>query len=141
MNIGSSKLIGLPVLRDFSLGLVLGCCVLPNQAAQSNSSFDVAVTLPAASPGTALCRSENGVGAFGATVTVVCATGFVTNLDLTAKGLPGLPVHGGAYRFLTRVSSDEMSGTVDSYAGAGTSTAFRLVSTAGREYVEMTVGW
>ena len=27
------------------------------------------------------------------------------------------------------------------YTGAGTSTAYRLVSLAGRDYIEMTVGW
>ena len=55
--------------------------------------------------------------------------------------MPWAPTHGGAYRFLTRVSHEDLSATIDSYAGAGTSTAFRIVNLAGREYVEMTVGW
>ena len=112
-------------------------------AAQSSAQFIVSVNLnkQAVSSTTGLCSSNMGVGAFGATVTVVCGTGIVTGLEAVATGMPRTPTHGGAYRFLTRVSSDNLSGTVDSYTGAGTSTAYRLVSLAGRDYIEMTVGW
>lgn len=46
---------------------------------------------------------------------------------------------GRGYTFISYVTG--MFGTVDVYAGAGTSTAFRLVNWADREYIEMTVGW
>jgi hypothetical protein len=85
---------------------------------------------------------DTGVGAFGAAVTVVCGTPPVTGSDGAAQpGTSWRPSSGEAFRFLTHVASHELSGTIDSYAGAGTSTAFRVVTLAGREYVEMTVGW
>ena len=129
-------------LAALVLGLLPGAWLSPGMAAQSSAAFTVSVTLnkPASST-TGLCSSNTGVGAFGATVTVVCGTGIVTGLEAVATGMPRTPTHGGAYRFLTRVSSDNLSGTVDSYTGAGTSTAYRLVSLAGRDYIEMTVGW
>jgi phosphoenolpyruvate carboxylase len=101
------------------------------------------VTLVSAAirPATGRCSSDTGVGAFGATVTVVCATGAVTGLEATGTNMPWRPIHGGACRFLTHISKDQLSGTIDSYAGVGTSTAFRVVGLPGREYVEMTVGW
>ena len=128
--------------RAVALALWLGGWALPGTAAQSGSAFTVTVTLnkPAAA-GTGLCRSRTGAGTFGATVTVVCGTGTVIGLEATGHGMPWLPMHGGAYRFLTRITSAELSGTVDSYTGVGTSTSFRLISAAGWEYVEMTVGW
>lgn len=53
----------------------------------------------------------------------------------------GQAAYGGNYRFLTYVDGKEVPGSVDSYAGVGTTTAFRVVSAGGRAYVEMTVGW
>jgi hypothetical protein len=129
---------GAPGWRALCLALVLGAWALPNDAAQTSASFTVAVTLKPADKG--LCSSTTGVGAFGATVTVVCATGAVTGLEATGTST-WRPIHGGAYRFLTHISKDQLSGTIDSYAGVGTSTAFRVVGQPGREYVEMTVGW
>lgn len=123
--------------------IVLGLAAalaLSAHAAQSGASFAVSVNLLERAA-TGLCRSDTGAGAYGATVTVVCATGTVTGIEAVGRGMPWVPTHGGAYRYLTRVSSDDLSGTVDSYTGSGTSTAFRIVSVAGREYVEMTVGW
>ena len=78
---------------------------------------------------------------FGATVTVVCGTSTVFGLEAVGRGMPWKPVHGGAYRFLTRITSAEITGTVDSYTGANTSTTFRIVNSAGQEFVEMTVEW
>ena len=128
-----------------ALGLLLGAWLSPGMAAQSSAGFIVSVNLnkPAISSTTGLCSSNTGVGTFGATVTVVCGTDIVTGMEAVATGFPRTPTHGGAYRFLTRVSSDNisMSGTIDSYTGAGTSTAYRVVSLDGRDYVEMTVGW
>ncbi len=130
-------------LAALVLGLLPGAWFSTCLAAQSSAPFIVSVNLnkPAISSNTGLCSSNTGVGTFGATVTVVCGTGIVTGLEAVATGMPGKPTHGGAYRFLTRVSSDNMSRTVDSYTGAGTSTAYRIVSLAGRDYIEMTVGW
>ena len=111
-------------------------------ATQAAAAFAVSVTwTKPVTSNTGLCSSNTGAGTFGATVTVVCGTTVVTGLEAVGMGMPWKPTHGGAFRFLTRVSSDSMSGTVDSYTGAGTSTAYKIVSLAGREYIEMTVGW
>jgi hypothetical protein len=124
------------------LGALVGFFQLPASAREVASHFTVSVTLRSdKSADKGLCRSDTGVGAFGATVTVVCATGEVTGLEATGDSMPWRPIHGGAYRFLTHISKDQLSGTIDSYAGVGTSTAFRVVGLPGREYVEMTVGW
>ena len=122
---------------------MLAGVALPSVAAQVSSEFGVSVTLikPGTSPNTGLCTSNTGVGMFGATVTVVCGTNTVVGLEAVGRGMPWKPVHGGAYRFLTRISSAAITGTVDSYTGADTSTTFRIVNSAGQEYVEMTVEW
>jgi hypothetical protein len=129
-------------VRALCFGLVLGTASMTNEAAQTGASFTVAVKVqPAIESVSGLCRSNTGTGAFGATVTVVCGTGVVTAVEGIGRGMPWIPTHGGAYRFLTHISKENLAGTIDSYAGVGTSTAFRVVSLAGREYVEMTVGW
>ena len=129
-------------IRVLSLGLLLSAGALPNHAAETGSAFNVKVTLrPPDLSNTGSCSNNTGVGAFGATVTVVCGTGTVIGLEATGTGMPWRPVHGGAFRFLTQISGDALAGTVDSYTSADTSTAFRIVSSAGREYIEMTVGW
>ncbi len=143
-RIGSSKPpTCFPVIRALLFALAWSGLFLTVDAAQDSAQFAVSVTLQPA-PATAvtgLCRSNTGLGAFGATVTVVCGTGNVVGIDALGSGMPWLPTHGGAYRFLTHVSRDDISGTVDSYTGSGTSTEFRIVSWAGKEYIEMTVGW
>lgn len=48
-------------------------------------------------------------------------------------------VYEGAYRFTSAATG--AVGSVDIYTSAGMSTAFRLVSWADREYIEMTVRW
>ena len=129
-------------LRVLSLCIPLGGWALPSNAGQANAEFNVSVTLQKAAPtNMGLCTRNNGVGAFGATVTVVCATGAVVGLEAIGKGMPWLPVHGGAYRFLTSISSENQSGTVDSYTGVGTSATFRVVNSTDQEYTEMTIGW
>jgi hypothetical protein len=128
-------------VRALCSGLLLGTFALTNEAAQTGASFTVAVKVRTAIESeTGLCRNNAGTGAFGATVTVVCATGAVTGLEAIETST-WRPIHGGAYRYLTQISKDQLSGTIDSYAGVGTSTAFRVAGLPGREYVEMTVGW
>lgn len=49
---------------------------------------------------------------------------------------------GGPYRFVTHDSSaGESLGTVDSYAGTGTITSWRMVKLADLDYLEMMVHW
>ena len=123
--------------------MLLGGWALPGNAGQATAEFNVTVSLQkeAVKSNTGLCRSNSGGGTFGATVTVVCATGAVLGLEAMGKGMPWLPVHGGAYRFLTHVSSENQSGTVDSDTGVGTSAAVRVVSLTDQEYTELTISW
>ena len=117
----------------------------PATGAQRSGQFEVAIVLSAESrptPDSAFCRSTNLPGAFGATVTVVCSTGVVVDVSSGESGMPWVPMHGGAYRYLVQVRrADELLATVDSYTGLGTVTSWRVVQLANREYVELTVGW
>lgn len=125
-------------LRVLALAVALWSLVLPSEAAQLAASFKVSVTLTATGPSdTALCSSKASEASVGAMTTVVCATGEVPTPGSGASG----SASAGAQRFLTYVSGKEQFGTIDTYAGVGTTTAFRVVSLGGRAYVEMTVGW
>jgi hypothetical protein len=125
--IHSKHLLAAPLL----LALVAGA-----HAASVPAQFDVMIQLTAASsrPQTGSCAP-----ALGAMPTIVCET------RLTSSALPiassaGLTARlGGGYRFISYASG--LPGSLDIYTGAGTSTAFRLVNWADREYIEMTVGW
>lgn len=88
----------------------------PVRALQAAATFDVSITLHPA-PQTGSC----GTGGVGDRVTVACSS--------------------GSYRFMANLKNDELSMIGDGYAGTGTSTAYRLVSVMGRQYIEMTVGW
>jgi hypothetical protein len=119
---------GAPIIRACLLALAL-CGLAPqSQANQSSASFNVKVDLKTGERTMAGCRTANGIGIFGATVTVKCGSSSPT----AASDL---------YRFLTHVSGHDLSATVDSYAGIGTSTAFRMVRLHGTDYLEMTIGW
>ena len=132
----------LMLLRLLLLGMPLGSWTLPIHAGQTTADFNVSVTLQkSALANMGLCISNTGVGAFGATVTVVCTTGVAVGLEAIGKGMPWLPVHGGAYRFMTSVSNANQSAMVDSYTGIGTSSAFNTINSAGQDYIEMTIGW
>ena len=79
------------------LAVILGLFVLTVNAAQVNGHFKVTVNLQAlgASPNTtqnsAFCRSTNAPGSFGATVTVVCATGAVVDISSVEPPCLGRP--------------------------------------------------
>lgn len=113
----------------------------PLQAGQTSSAFLVSVSLrPAGALDTGVCRSTESEAVPPAAVTVVCDTGAGSTPSSPGSGVPQ-PAYGGNYRFLTYIDGKEVPGSVDSYAGVGTTTAFRVVSAGGRAYVEMTVGW
>lgn len=100
---------------------------------------------PIAPPGlpiSAFCQKNNIPSAHGALVTVVCTTGVVVAIEPDHDGQPFTPMHGGAYRYVTHVTpSGDLSDTVNALGGAGTTTAWRVVKSTDREYLEMTLGW
>lgn len=121
--------------------LVVAALGVHSWAHARSVSAHFTITVNLQMPDTGQCRSTQGGGTFGAAVTVVCATGAAIAIADADPDARWQPTHGGAYRFLTHVTAREQSGTVDTYAGIGTTTGFRLVSSGGRDYVEMTVGW
>ena len=132
----------LVTLRVLTVGIPLIGWALPSHAGKANADFNVTVTLEkSALANMGLCSSHTGVGAFSATVTVVCTTGIAVGLEAIGKGMPWLPVHGGAYRFVTNAYNANQSARVDSYTGTDTSTAFNTMNSAGQDYIEMTIGW
>jgi hypothetical protein len=81
-------------------------------------------------------------GSYGALVTVVCNTGVVVEISPPDGHRPGMPIHGGAYRFLPPITwAGVMSGDPDFQTGLGTVTSWRIVNLRDREYLEMTVRW
>lgn len=113
------------------LTTILALSALQANAGPVNGQFNVTVNLETAP---ASCRSTNAPGSFGATVTVVCSSGAISETQS--------PQRGGAYRYIFRVSSGEtLLGTIDSYAGVGTVTTWRVAHLADRDYLEMLVGW
>jgi hypothetical protein len=100
------------------------------------AQFDVLIELTAAGnrPQTGSCMPAAGV-----TTTMVCDTRLTTAASPIASAAAFSSRLGGGYRFISYASG--LPGSLDIYTGAGTSTAFRLVNWADREYIEMTVGW
>ena len=105
-------------------------------ASELPARFDVMIQLTAAvsRPQTGSCAPAAGV-----TPTLVCDTRLTNSTPAIASSAVGGSRLGGGYRFISYASG--LSGSLDIYTGAGTSTAFRLVNWADREYIEMTVGW
>src|SRR4051812_10339609 len=112
--------------------IVLAFAILPaaTSAGTATAPFEVRVNVvasPAASSGlTPLGRGfcSSNAGAFGATVTVVCRTGYVVAVEAT--GLTS--THGGAYRY--RLPGSEAQGeprTIDAEVAPGTITQWRVV--------------
>lgn len=133
----------------FILTVMLGVLAAPLDAAQVNGQFNVTVTLqsgnspsPTTAPQSAFCTTTPGGLAFGATVTVVCSTGAFVDIAPSRPGQPWSPMHGGAYRYIYQASrGGDILGTIDSYAGIGTTTSWRVVNTVNWDYFEMTTAW
>lgn len=135
----------------------LGVFSLPSVAGQLGSTFVVKVQLipyvtstppngppkpPPGLPISAFCKKNNIPSGHGVVVTVVCTTGAVVAIEPGRDGQPFTPMHGGAYRYVTNVSPNgDLSDTMDAFSGAGTKTAWRVVKSTDRDYLEMTLGW
>ena len=128
------------VLLMFGAGL--------SHAGQLSVPITVTVQLSGgARPGTAptengFCRVAGDPYAFGAIVTVACSTGAVVNIAPGRAGPPVSPMHGGAYYFLSQAWPTSDARTIDDAGGSfGTTTSWRVVQIANREYHEMMVAW
>lgn len=128
------------------LAALLGVWSLPSQAGQSNGSFVVSINLNGGGPGgtsnTALCRSSSGIGAFGATLTVVCSNGAIVNLSGNTSNLPWTTTQDSSYRYMLNVySAGQPLGVVDIYTGVGTVTTWRMIKLNHQDYLEMMLHW
>lgn len=118
------------------------------QAGQSSGRFDVAINLqssggaPATAPTTVLCRSGSGIGAFGSTLTVNCATGTIAGVAEGFANLPWTSLQESSYRYLLNVYQEgRQLGSVESNIGAGTVTSWRLIKLNHQDYLEMMLHW
>ena len=114
-------------------------------AAQGSGQFTVTATLAAegklALPKSTFCQTTPAV-AFGALVTVVCATGEVVNVAPQAGAAPGVPTFGRAYQVvLSRTFSPGLSNFTDSSAGFGVASSWRVMQMGDQDYYELLMGW
>ena len=125
--------------------LLASCMLMANNslAAQSSNAFNVVVRFNNNDAGldSAFCRSSTDRTRFGATVTVVCATGAVVDIAAIGNGMPWKPTHGGAYRFITQFSTAADYRDTINNQGVGTVTSWRTVNLQDRDYLELLIGW
>ena len=124
-----------------------GLCTNSNGTGVFGATVTVVCGIRSNPPGGSFTNSpDTGSG----TQTPAASTGAATDTpgasngtSLPLAGVPrsNLPIPSAAYRFVTFISGNQLPGIVDAYTSGGTSTAFRVVSLADREYIEMTVGW
>ena len=98
--------------------------------------------IPPGLPVSAFCTKNNIPSAHGATITIVCTTGAVVDIEPGNNTSVSTATHGGSYRYVTHVTpTGDLRDTVDPFGGAGTTTAWRVVHLSERDYLEMTLGW
>lgn len=127
------------------LAVVIASLAMSAHATQASGPFNVTVTLlPAnnpALPKSAFCSTTSAL-AFGALVTVICATGAVVEISAPSSGAQIAPVHGGAYRFVLPGSyAAGLPGVYDGFTGFGTAASWRVIQLSDRDYYELLVGW
>lgn len=114
-------------------------------ATTNSSQFAVTASFISADsptlPKSAFCQTTPAL-AFGALVTVVCATGEVVNIEAPAGAVPGVPIHGGAYRLvLSRTFSPGLPNFYDSFSSYGMASSWRVIQVGDRSYYELLMGW
>lgn len=136
----------------FTIAFVEACitCSSAVYAGQAGRSFNVTVNLhaspgstPAANqPNSAFCQTSDDPNAFGATYTVVCATGALVDIGPERNRQSFGAVHGGTYRYLFQANrGGNLLGTIDSDIAVGTIASWRIVNLSDRDYLEMLVNW
>ena len=144
------------------LALALGLWTIDGFATQTSNAFEVRVSLqqkpivpPPPNPvppgpgggsgngaGNGLCVNTTSADHFGARATVVCSTGALVDLSPGRSASPSIPMHGGAFRYVTQVFwNGDWIDSIDDSQGTGTVTSWRRVNLANRQYLELTVGW
>ncbi len=120
--------------------VVFSLLIVPTQAFPATGQFIVTVNLVEGT-NAAFCRTKPAL-AFGAVVTVVCATGELVDINAPPRDTRFAPVHGGAYRFVLPGSyAGGLPRFYDGYTGYGTAASWRVIQLADRDYYELLVGW
>lgn len=134
--------------RSYVLAVLLGLSSSTVYAELVGGQFNVTVNLQSSSvssqiaPVSAFCRSSDTLGSFGATTTVVCATGALVDISASRIKKNLSPEYGGAYRYIFQASRDgNILGTVDSYVEVGNETSWSVIDLVDRVYLEMLVDW
>lgn len=123
-----------------ALLVLLGCLPPPSEAGQFSVPITVRVVLSSDTSG--ICRSSNQIGAFGAAITIVCATGTPAKFSGDAHQLPWSSAQDGPFRYLTlRSVAGEFLGSVESHTGSGITNSWNVVRVNDREYLEFMVSW
>jgi len=138
------------------LAALLSAWALPSHAGQNSGQFPVTIKLQGSAalptgvatagtstvPAAVLCRSGTGIGAFGTTLIVDCATGAVVNAPVNPSSLGWTRVPDNSNRYMLNVYSDgKPLGTIDGYFGAGTVTSWRTIRLNDRDYIELMLHW
>ena len=138
--------IGRTTLLGHCAAAVLLCGSAASVSSATNSSqFAVTADFVSADnsgqPKTAFCQTTPAL-AFGALVTVVCATGEVVNIEAPATASPGVPIHGGAYRLiLSRAFAPGLPNFYDGFSSFGMASSWRVIQVGDRSYYELLMGW
>ena len=145
MNLALSETKSVSVFATLVLSMSLSMFSDRSNAVQGTGQFIVTATsVPAGTPilsKSAFCQTTPAL-AFGALVTVVCATGEVVNITTPAGLVPGVPVHGGAYRIiLARTFAPGLPDFYDGFSGYGMASSWRVIQVGDRSYYELLMGW
>ena len=133
-----------PSLLLLACTYLMNTWALPAYAGKAQASFAVRINLQNADiiTKTGLCRSGTRVGTFGAAVTVFCSTGVDANFSGNNSSLPWTSMQDSSYRMVTQLTWEgESLGTIDSYAGGGATSSWRMIRLGNRDYLEMMVHW
>ena len=142
-----------PLTATFSRASVVGqwvaaallCGSAASVSSATSSQFAVTATFVSADnpsrPKSAFCQTTPAL-AFGALVTVVCATGEVVNIEAPVGAISGVPIHGGAYRLiLSRTFAPGLPNFYDGFSSYGMASSWRVIQVGDRSYYELLMGW
>lgn len=89
----------------------------------------------------AFCQSENNPDAYGAVVTVVCATGAVVASNTLVNQVPWKPSNGDTYQFIKHFNLLLIDSGVVNSASILAQTSWRTVYLEDQGYIELLVAW
>ena len=138
--------IGRTSVLGHCVAVVLLCGSAASVSSATNSSqFAVTATFVSADnptqPKSAICQTTPAL-AFGAFVTVVCATGEVVSIAPQPGAAPGVPTLGRVYQVvMSRTFAPGLSVSSNTSSESGMVSNTRMVQVDGQNYYELLVAW